>query len=364
MSWLDDEVPGTQAVKQELRRVIRRAVARKWLVLGITAAVTGIAVVRQARRQGQYTASVTFRISEIIDREAGQGSRPLRELREYIIESMLTHPRCLEIVKKRKLYPSEMRRDPRLATEALGDDLDISVYRNYFLEESAAERSALLAVTYMAKDPEVADAVVMDVAELVREHQREEGRARAEALSRWANQKVDELRGEWEVLSRRYSQAEAAIMAAAKAGQWAVRQQLRGQASLLKEEVAAARFRLQQTQAVKARGSLWRAIEGKRSGLSFVQIDYEKPEVPTTPKSRRILMLAGLFFVLVLPMVVLSVGVFLPQVFDREDVQRLGLRVLGHVPPCPGWDRGSLRARLRGELWVVGGDTPTITPRG
>jgi len=86
--------------------------------------------------------------------------------------------------------------------------------------------------------------------------------------------------------------------------------------------------------------------------------------VPTTPKSRRILMLAGLFFVLVLPMVVLSVGVFLPQVFDREDVQRLGLRVLGHVPPCPGWDRGSLRARLRGELWVVGGDTPTITPRG
>jgi hypothetical protein len=39
------------------------------------------------------------------------------------------------------------------------------------------------------------------------------------------------------------------------------------------------------------------------------------------------------------------VGAFDTRVHDREDVERIGLPVLGHLPPFPGDHVGSLRAR-------------------
>ena len=46
-----------------------------------------------------------------------------------------------------------------------------------------------------------------------------------------------------------------------------------------------------------------------------------------------------------LPLVALFVGAFDTRVHDEEDVERLGLPILGHLPAFPGDGVGSLRSR-------------------
>jgi hypothetical protein len=99
-------------------------------------------------------------------------------------------------------------------------------------------------------------------------------------------------------------------------------------------------------------------------GLSFALVDFEKPQVSTTPKVWRLLGQAAFLLLALLPIVAMSIGAFLPHVYDSEDVERLGLRALGHVPAFPGWQSGTLRARQAGQRWVTGqaGDRSTPSP--
>ena len=56
-------------------------------------------------------------------------------------------------------------------------------------------------------------------------------------------------------------------------------------------------------------------------------------------------MLSLVCFLFVLPLCALGVGAFDQRLHDSEDVQRLGLAVVGHVPPFAGDEVGSLKAR-------------------
>jgi hypothetical protein len=46
-----------------------------------------------------------------------------------------------------------------------------------------------------------------------------------------------------------------------------------------------------------------------------------------------------------LPVFELFVGAFDSRIHDREDAERIGVPVLGHLPSFPGDQVGSLRAR-------------------
>jgi hypothetical protein len=82
-------------------------------------------------------------------------------------------------------------------------------------------------------------------------------------------------------------------------------------------------------------------------GVRFDKVD-ERLRVVSRHATAKILVGLGVFmFVLSLPFAVMFVGAFDSRIYDLDDVNRLGIRGLGHVPPFRGSDIGSLAERAR-----------------
>jgi hypothetical protein len=87
------------------------------------------------------------------------------------------------------------------------------------------------------------------------------------------------------------------------------------------------------------------AIDRAGLGMSFVIAEERRPY--EEPGARLYLqVIIGVFvFCVVLPVVAVFIGAFDTRIHDREDAERIGLPVLGHLPGFPGDHVGSLRAR-------------------
>src|SRR5262249_39845636 len=135
----------------------------------------------------QYAPKVVLRVVES-DRDPAGMPRLKRELGKYVREAAFTSEPLLALVRRYDLYPGLVRENPHTALESFREDIDVDVYQNYFLEERArgsAPRSARLAVSYHASDPERALAVTRELAALIVEHERA---ARQREAERAANE--------------------------------------------------------------------------------------------------------------------------------------------------------------------------------
>ena len=100
----------------------------------------------------------------------------------------------------------------------------------------------------------------------------------------------------------------------------------------------------------KRRADLQRAMDARGVGLLFQVVDERPPPPPPDPRAVRIriAMLSLVCFLFFLPLCAIGIGAFDQRLHDREDVQRLGLDVVGHMPPFSGAERGSMKQRRKG----------------
>jgi len=213
----------------------------------------------------------------------------------------------------------------------------------------------MLNVKYFNRDSEIAYQVVQDITALLRERQQKEERERAAALSAWAARALEAARLNWEEVRQRHSQTLAALYQA----RGLKRMQLLSEASMLLDSVERAAEALRQAEELSANSAMRLRLGSQHSGLRFVLVDFEKPEPQKSKKAALIMIAFGSFLGLLL-LTTCVVGAFIPFIHEEQDVERLGLVVLGHVPPFPGWDTGTLRARQAGQRVDLG----VITRRG
>lgn len=304
-----------------------------WLALLLASVGAAATIGWRAMRHRLYHANVRFRIIE--NRAvAGEGElRPptTRDLQDYFYDAVFNKAACLRLIRRHGLYPSKVAIDPRWAVETMRDDIDVKVFRNQFLREDLDDdvsRTARLAISYASRDRETAYRVVKDLARLVRvsEHQhREHWMAMA---TRVAQARVDRARRQIAELKQR--QTRALVLAVKARGGAAAR--ARAQAFQLLPRVAAARDQLEHAEAAFDRVELRQQIEKRDMGMRFEQVDQYRPTPPPLSRSAELALFGVTAFLLLLPLMRFCVGVFSTRVYLLDDVQRLGLDSLAHLP--------------------------------
>src|SRR5690349_16028419 len=167
--WSDEEA-GRRELSFELRHLARRAIARPWATLGVALAIAVAVALFAGRTPRTYSSTVTFRVTEgDIDFATAPQLNP--RLRAHVQGALLSSPRLEAIRAARGLYPEARRRGEAEAIAAFRDDIEVTVWRNYFLEGREAEddptRTARLAIRYRGRDPQLAYQVAQDLGRAV-----------------------------------------------------------------------------------------------------------------------------------------------------------------------------------------------------
>jgi uncharacterized protein involved in exopolysaccharide biosynthesis len=343
-SWIDAERSNTGDVRRELRRLARRSVARPFrtllLALLCTAAVVGV----RARKNRSYESCAVIRAVES-DLDAATAPRPARELRLYVLEVAFSNQRLLDVITTFNIYQKQMQRDPLFAVESFRDDLEVEVWRNYFLETrqlGEAGRSARIAISYRHSDPTMARDVTAALANLLVQEAALSRTREAEAGMAQARANADAMRTELLDRNNRLRRAERQLQSAL--GPERARLALERNDQL--KQIATLETRLKALVAEETERGLRVRMEESNLGLRFEVVDAPRKARPGLSKARELTLLGCILFLFILPLAGIAVGAFDARVHTAEDLRRLGLVVMGHVPPFDGAAVGSLDARL------------------
>lgn len=307
-SWLDDE-PRPSACLLQAARLLYAGARRPAAVLAGTAILLASLLAIRALQKHAYTPRFVFRVVET-DSDPRNHPRPRRDLADYVQNGVFTSGPLLDIIHRYGLYPGLARRSARAALEAFREDIDIDVYRNYFVEERSADsapRSARLAISYKNADRNLAVSVTRALGTLVAERELAARRDLASHAAEAAQREVDAGR---EVLESRQLE-----LAAKRAALDRMNAPDPGAEVELAELAASAdRLAMRQDEAEKhdAELTVGAALESRGLGLSFEVVD--DAALPAHSERAEVeLAIFGSSFLLGLPLVFLAVGAFVPR---------------------------------------------------
>lgn len=344
-AWYEREESTTAGLVCELRRTRRRVAGRPLPVLVLAAAIMCAIMYRITTHVRSYPAEVVLALTE------GTLSNPRTlapadELRVYVESVLLSDAKLIEVVEAHDLFPLRDRLGPHFAIEELRGLLEIAVWRNSFVHYHAwdadARKSARIGLTFTDSDPDRAFAVAQDLARIaIATHATERGKVTG-AIAR----EVRMAREAEEATLRDLTGALAVKQAALAAAQ---REHKQGLVAALHVELTALDGRL-----ARAEERLERLVhrpEALADQISRAGLDVTLGVVEERRPERAD---HGAFVMVFLGCIVgtgalvvsaLLIGAFDARIRDTEDIGRLGLPVLGHIPPFAGDHVGSLRAR-------------------
>jgi len=331
----------------ELQRLKRRARSRLFTVLTLAALITGALLFRIATKPVLAHARVVIAVIEG-DMAMGRTPTPMHELRDYVGSVLLDNAKLLPIIDEHpKLFPLRKKLGDAYALGELRDMYELSIWRNYFLYGYSADerRTARIEISVNHVDPDFAVELVHRITQIIIDGEAAHRHKTAEQLRATADDAID-------VARKRVKEAEDAVAArqvetarAKMAGQ-------EGRASVLRDEVAAldadarrAREVLDTVVHTVSSDQLDAAITQAGLGLELEVADERKPEIDEEARNVKIIVIAAILFVLFVPIVAIGIGSFDSRIHDLEDVSRLGLPLVGHVPGFSGDRVGSLRDR-------------------
>jgi len=345
-NWMEAERDRLGVVR-ELQRLERRAKARPFGFILWALLLAGAVIGMRARKAPLFKARVIMRATE---GALNQESSPLprRELRNYINALAFTRANLLQIINDLGLYPRRKKRGDDWAIKQLRANLYVDVYTNYFANErgyATSQRSARIGVVFRDPDPDRAVRVARRLAELVAESESARRREQTTDAIAEAQRATDRAR---KALLARQTEVTQAIVdrnEARRTHDEGRAAQLTAELDRLQHQLKAESDRV--TRAETALGSLQlrMAAERKQMGLSFEIVDERLPEKRTGKAWVLLTALGVVSFLVLLPLCAIGVAAFDSRVHEAEDVERLGLDVVGHVPGFSGDAVGSFRKR-------------------
>jgi capsular polysaccharide biosynthesis protein len=340
--WFETEESTRLGMIVEVQRIQRRLRARPWPVIVFAALITAVVTYKIATLPQHVESEVVLALSEGTMARSDT-ALPVDELRQYVQNVLLPDSKLAVLVEKRNLFPARKLQGMQFAIDSLRENFEIEIWKNQFANGiEDVERSARIGITVSDSDPDRAYSIARDLGSVVIETAQDQ---RMQMSTILANN-VAEIRASAEDrlsnLARETSEKQAAIDRATADGKLALVQALRLELAQMAAERSSASRTI--TEIANSRDALADRITAAGLDLTVTVVDEHRGQL--AQNHNFIVVMVGFVIALAsfLGMAVIF-GAFDPRVHDADDVQRLGLHVLGHLPGFPGDQVGSLRAR-------------------
>ncbi len=344
--WYESEESTRKAMVREVQRLRRRARVRPWPVLVLAILITGAVTYKLVTRKQTFQAEVVLALHEGTLGTQERTGMPLGELREFVISVLLPDKKLEELIERRNLHRLRKRLGMQWAVNELREQLTVEVWRNTYVyydpENPNRDPSARIGLTVTDEDPDDAYLLAHDIANIVMDSVREHRLDFAERIA-------DSVASERTAVSKRLADLELRRTELMVAFSKARRANREGVAQALNLELM--QVDAQQRDTEKSMSQLMTSQDAiadrvAAAGLDLV-IEVVGEKRANRPPSRGLLITIAAVIVGIGALVgsMLLIGAFDSRVHDVEDVERLGLPVLGHVPGFPGDHVGSLEAR-------------------
>jgi hypothetical protein len=329
----------------ELQRIRSRTLVRPLPVIALAILVTAGITYKVASKQAVLESEVVLALAE--GSLGGQQTGiPVDQLRVYVTSVLLPDKKLIELIEKRDLYRLRKNLGPEFAIEQLRGSLDVQIWKNSFMyydeQDQNARRSARIGLTVSDSDPDRGFDIARDLASIVMESSALQRQKLADEISSAVAVLRKALVAQLDELDREAQLKQAEVDEATKRGRPEIIAIVGADLAVIDHERQRVQNRL--VQIATSRESLASAITAAGLDMSLSIVEEHRPERPTR---------SG--FVLVMVAVVvgtgalvgsaLVLGAFDSRVHDADDVARLGLPVLGHVPGFAGDNVGSMETR-------------------
>jgi hypothetical protein len=345
--WYESEPRTRDGLVAEVQRIRRRTRVRPWPVILLALLITGGLTYKLATRKQFFQAEVVLALREgsLSSKDKSVGL-PLGELRELVKTVLLPDKRLAELIEARNINRLRKKLGMPYAINELRENIEIEIWRNSFVyydpENPNREASARIGLTVTDEDPDKAHLIARDLASIIIEEVRAH---RLELTKRVAR----DIAGYKALLDKRMTDLERErtermiqISRATDAGKLTLVQAL----GLRLAEIDDAQKRTEKsiTEINVSQDAL--ADQIAAAGLDLI-VELVSEKRPVRPESKGLLiaMISVVLAVFSLLGAAVVLGAFDSRVHDVDDIARLGLPVLGHVPGFPGDSFGSLEAR-------------------
>lgn len=344
--WYESEESTRRGMVQELQRMHRRSRVRPLPVLALAVLITGALTFKIATRAQTFDAEVVLALREGTIGTRDHTGMPLGELKELVVSVLLPDNKLEELIERRNLHRLRKKLGMAWAVEELRQQITVEVWRNSYIyydpEFPNRDPSARIGITVMDGDPDFAFLLAHDIATIVMQSVRERRMFYAERIASGVAVERDAMAKRLTELELERTRTMVVFSKARRANKEGVAQALNLRLTEIDE---------QQQDAEKSMSQLTTSQDAiadriAAAGLDLV-IELVGEKRPNRPPSRGLLIsiiatIVGLGSLLGAAVVI---GAFDSRVHDIDDVERLGLPVLGHVPGFPGDHVGSLEAR-------------------
>tara|TARA_R110002096_G_scaffold436100_1_gene667679 strand:- start:45042 stop:46148 length:1107 start_codon:yes stop_codon:yes gene_type:complete len=347
--WLEAEAnQGT--LRTELKRLKRRAKERKLLVVFLAFLGAAAVVHKLSKRVPMYTASVVMRATEgvLVDEESPIATQGLAN---YLYSVALSKERLMPLIEKHNLYPARETFGNLFAIDELRNFLDIEIGSNFFAgerDEGDPQRSVGITVHFTDFDPNLAFNVAQDLGKVLMAAEVERRKNHAKKLSAIAKSTVGYVQERLLKQTDQLAQADLTIDSGNGDPKAALAvAEARIKKKRLLEDIKQTTLVLEAVSADQSYTDLAQAAEGANQALQFEIVDVRRPLI-IPPTSKVVYGIVGLFiFICLLPLCAIGLAAMDTKLHHIEDVMRLGMPVVGHVPGFPGSQVGTLRERSR-----------------
>jgi hypothetical protein len=341
-AWYESEESTRLGMIVELQRIRRRTHARPLRVIALAALLTGAIAYKIATRKPLVEAEVVLLLTEGSLSTRTNGI-PVETLKDYVSTVLLPNDALAALVERRDLDRLG-RMDEAIAS--LRDSLDIHIWKNTFVyydtDVDQVEHSARIGLTVTSYDPDSAYQLVHDIAQIIIATAAEQRRAMTAQLAAEIAAMRADIERTLAELTRARSEKLIAMIDARRANKLGVAEALQLELVEIDSEEKLAETRLKEIAA--STDSVADRIAD--AGLDM-QVQIVEDNRPVQSESHAFLVVLIIAVIAVGSVIgaAFVVGTFDGRVYDTDDVSRLGLEVLGHVPGFPGDGIGSLHAR-------------------
>jgi hypothetical protein len=314
-------------------------------VILLAVLLTTVVSYKVLTKERQFEAEVILALTEGT-MTSDRSGLPADQLREYVTSVLMADKNMLQVIEKYDLTPLRARLGPQFAVGELWDNVDVEIWKNSFIYFSAddenARKSARISISVRDADPDRGYLVAQDLARLaIATHEIERQKitgavVREVALAR-------------DTLSAQLTDVTSAVAFKQTAMAQAQNDQKHGLAAQLHVDLTALDQRAESLEeqlalVLQSPEAIADQIAAAGLDLDLSIVEERRPERPDDAAFGYVL-LVSIIGVGSLVASALVVGAFDTRIHDTDDVERLGLPVLGHLPAFAGDHVGSLRAR-------------------
>jgi len=355
--WFESEPRTRVGMIQEMQRIRRRTRVRPLPVILVALLITAGVTYKLATRTQIFYAEIVLAMREgSLARADKVTGLPLGELKELVLSVLLPDNRLAEVIERHDLNRLRKKLGMPWAITELREQIEIEIWRNSFIyydaENPNREASARIGLTVGDEDPDKAYLVARDLGQIVIEEVREQRMHLTKKVSDDITVYRNGLSQQLEALEKERTQRMVQHALATKEGRLGVAQGLH----LRLTEIDGEQKRTEKLLSDINQSQDALADRIAEAGLDLI-VEIASERRPLRPESKGLLitMIALVVGVGSLLGAALVLGAFDSRVHDVDDVARLGLPVLGHVPGFPGDTLGSLEARgvQRGRVPLV-----------